>query len=300
MLNSGPSGFHNAPISKVILLVTGGVSILASIMKIKHNLDFPQLSTQTSTNFWRIVTNHVPFTTAGELLFGVILIYSFRMFERRMGTRKFGMFVLISMMIYSLLQLALYVLFKNTTLPSGPYSFIFACLSLYISEVPSTYNFRLCGIPATDKIFTYAVALQLMLANFPASFISGILGIFSASIYRSETLKLDRFKFPASFVLFCTRYILPLIQTNKAGQRNPIAVQMNGSGEGSRRSSRIEQPVQENEEAEWQTLEQPSDQNIAFLMTLGFSQEQATEALRRSQNNLQLATNLLLDGTNAY
>ncbi|PRP78619.1 hypothetical protein PROFUN_13472 [Planoprotostelium fungivorum] len=319
MLNSGPSGFResqfcepsltlsdHAPLSKCVLLLTGSVSVLASIMKFKHNLDFPRLPSEAS-GFLRLFSHHIPFTGAGELLFGFILIYTFRMFERHMGTRKFGMFILASTGIYSSLQLALYVIAKSVSLPSGPYPFIFACMSLYISEIPPTYKFKLCGIPASDKLFVYLVAAQLMLANYPGSLISGFLGIVSASLYRSPTLKLDQFTFPNSFIQFCSQYILPIIETTKAPQRHPVAFSTNASvaqeGSEGRRAQRLnaqQAPATEGiiHETEWNEHVQPvapSDQNIAFLMALGFSQEQANVALRRANNDLQLATNLLLD-----
>jgi len=282
--------------------------VLASVMKFKHNLDFPRLPSEPS-GFLRLITHHLPFTGAGELLFGFILIYTFRMFERHMGTRRFSMFILSSTTIYSLLQLAFYVILRGISLPSGPYPFIFACMSLYISEIPPTYKFKLCGIPASDKLFVYLVAAQLVLANSPGSVVSGLLGILSACIYRSETLRLHRFKFPPGLVRLCSQYILPLIEAPRAVPRHPVAFSTNSSAaqEGDRRGPRMnaQQPRGEGivQDTEWidQQASVPSDQNIAFLMALGFTQDQASLALRRTHNDLQLATNLLLDaGANMH
>lgn len=40
--------------------------------------------------FWRLITSHLFFTSPGELLFGTLLIYYFRLLERQMGTEKFA------------------------------------------------------------------------------------------------------------------------------------------------------------------------------------------------------------------
>ncbi len=39
----------------------------------------------------------------------------------------------------------------------------------------------------------------------------------------------------------------------------------------------------------------PSEESIQFLMNMGFAREAAVEALLQSNNNVELATNILLD-----
>jgi hypothetical protein len=39
---------------------------------------------------WRLLTSSLCFTTPGEALFGLVLLYQFRVFERQLGSSKFG------------------------------------------------------------------------------------------------------------------------------------------------------------------------------------------------------------------
>ncbi len=53
--------------------------------------------------------------------------------------------------------------------------------------------------------------------------------------YRSEALKLNRFRFPTFFTTVCKRFILPLLQSPQRStgiSRNPIAIPQSGSNSG--------------------------------------------------------------------
>lgn len=43
---------------------------------------------------WRIFTCHFAFSTAGELVLGLVLLYTFRQFERHWGQRSFSLLLL--------------------------------------------------------------------------------------------------------------------------------------------------------------------------------------------------------------
>ncbi len=73
--------------TKLLLLATCGLSIFVSTTHTKSSFElynFSQLK-----EFWRIFTQQMFFQSSGELLFGTILLYQFRLFERQLGTSKF-------------------------------------------------------------------------------------------------------------------------------------------------------------------------------------------------------------------
>jgi hypothetical protein len=82
----------NAPMSKALVLVCGGSSILFSVLNVKSRLALVDLYTNVLSKYevWRLFTTHLFFNTPGELLFGLLLLYHFRLFERQMGTLKFS------------------------------------------------------------------------------------------------------------------------------------------------------------------------------------------------------------------
>jgi len=178
MFTSGAPGLYNAPLTKALLLLSAMMSIVVSLTQTKRFFTFPDLSSVfTEHQFWRLLTYHFAFTSSAELLFGLILLYFFRLFERQMGTPKFAGFTLTVMCISTLLQIALYVVFpllKNTT--SGMYFLIYACFALYFNCIPPTQQFRIFGIRANDKLIPYILGVQLLFVNYPSSLLNGLCG----------------------------------------------------------------------------------------------------------------------------
>jgi len=314
MLNSGPSGFHNAPITKSILLLTGLASVGASVLKIHSLLEFPNLSDVISHyQVWRLFTSHLFFTSPGEVLFGFLLIYYFRLFERQMGSSKFGGYTAVVVSMSTLLQIAAYVIFPTAKFTPGPYSWIFACFVLFWTEIPATYRFRLVGISATDKLFTYILGLQLLFSNSPSSVISGVCGILSGLIYRSESLGLHKFRLPKFINHFLKRFILPLIESSRpSGQRpTPISIAnpvnrapavppaFVNPNFGAQAQGYAEQLLPTNLMASGflspPVRAAPTAESIEMLISMGFPRQAVLDALARCNNNVEMATHVLLD-----
>jgi len=65
------------------------------------------LLSPTIKQIWRLVTSQWIFTSTGEFIFGILLLYIFRSFERRYGSSKFAVFCLSfpsSLPLFSLLS----------------------------------------------------------------------------------------------------------------------------------------------------------------------------------------------------
>ena len=85
----------------------------------------------------RIIGSTLVFATPGELLFGSILIYYFRLLERQMGSAKFISYVALAFVISTLLQIGALVAFPATvkSFASGPYGFVFSSMALVYLRV---------------------------------------------------------------------------------------------------------------------------------------------------------------------
>jgi len=315
MLNSGPSGFYNAPVSKGILIGTVASSILVSVAQLGKALTFHDLSSVISKfQLWRLFTNHMFFTSPGEVLFGSILIYYFRMLERQMGSVKFAGFAFVSIIFATLMQIPLFVLFYTTKgVAAGPYSLIFSCLVQFYFDIPATYRFRVFGITSNDKLFAYLLSIQLMFSNYPGSVLAAFCGILSGLAYRSDALKLSKFKFPGVINNFFTRFILPMLQSSSRGSpHNPISINPSGAPP---RNTPAPPPGGPSQGFSDQLIPNypvfgapqrftvppvvhapPSEDSIQALTSMGFSRDASVQALQRTNNDLQLATNILLDG----
>jgi hypothetical protein len=75
-------------------------------------------------------------------------------------------FTIISTLLATLLEFLSLILLHRAGLnyiPSGPSTLIFSIIYQHHRIVPSAYNFRIFGLPLTNKSFTYIFALQVCL-----------------------------------------------------------------------------------------------------------------------------------------
>eukprot|EP00003_Mantamonas_plastica_P017418 TRINITY_DN2890_c0_g1_i1.p1 TRINITY_DN2890_c0_g1~~TRINITY_DN2890_c0_g1_i1.p1 ORF type:complete len:319 (+),score=69.50 TRINITY_DN2890_c0_g1_i1:98-958(+) len=223
MMNAGPSGFDHAPVTKGLVLATGFSSLFVSLTKTHHLVALKMVpNILPGLQLWRLITSHFTFTTPAEILFGMLLLYNFRCFERQMGSRRFGAFTLSTLLISTLIQIAFLAIQPSLSfLSPGQYGMIFAMFVLFNRDIPKTHRFRVFGVTLTDKVFTYLLGLQLLLSNSPQSLFAALSGIIAGVLYRSDSIGLrNRFSdLPDPIVNFFRRFCLPLIQSSPSQQQ---------------------------------------------------------------------------------
>lgn len=240
----GNSGFSNAPLSKLSLLFVGSSSLLATLL-LPSNINPSSNSSKSPLNrllcldvnriciskfeVWRFLTHQLPFSSTGELIVGSILLYSFRLFERQMGSRKFGSFVTVISMTSSIIEFCLLLAYNAGTLKSkglpselllpmvGPYSLIYAMFSLYFLKVPKLHPklFSIMGIDISNKTIMYILGLQLMFINGWSSVIPSLSGLIAGFLYcfpftNSKRNPLQNFRLP-KFLCRMGNFFRPLL-----------------------------------------------------------------------------------------
>lgn len=140
-MDAGPSGFRNAPLTKAIVLTVSTTSLLwlTGVLKPHRRPSKLLLS--------------VAFPQTGSLIFGLALLYQFRNLERQAGTSKHGALVAMGLAVQWLATLF------GTQMPSGPFSLIFACLTLFLLETPAMQHFSVFGVRLTEKVGLLAAVL---------------------------------------------------------------------------------------------------------------------------------------------
>jgi len=287
---NGPSGFYNAPITKCIVLGTGMFSLLVSVFGWKKILAITNAhSVIYSFHIWKLFTNNFYFSSPIETVIGLMLLYNFRIFERQMGSLKFAAFTLTTSGIAVLVNLATLVLLSHQEIVSGPYPLIFSALVLFFFEVPPTTRFRFCGISASDKLLTYMFAVQLLFSHSLGSICAGFTGLVAGVAYRLDAVPFKRLAFPMSVGKWFSKWVLPWIQgppkqnlPRVGDAQNPNAATglFNVGGA----------PVNVQPE-----LQPPDEAVITQLVDMGFPREEVMRALLRANNNVMIATNILLD-----
>ena len=141
-MNAGATGFAGCPVSKVVLAASISTSVAAQAA-----LGFKR----RPPSYLNFLSQSLIFRHPGELACGTILLYYFRLFERRRGSAKHGAFVVSTLALNYAVQTAASAAL-STVLPSGPYGLIFASFIPYTIDVPPAQRFTFFGMPLTDKV----------------------------------------------------------------------------------------------------------------------------------------------------
>ncbi|CAO2198340.1 unnamed protein product, partial [Urochloa humidicola] len=288
-MQGGVSGFQNAPVTRAVVLASGLLSIVFSAQRRARALSISYQDIITSFRLWKIFPSVFAFQSTPELLFGLYLLYYFRVFERQIGSNKFSVFCLFTITVSSLLDILSLVVLKDTnyisTLASGPHGLIFASFVPFFLDIPVTSRFRIFGLNFSDKSFIYLAGLQLLLSSWKRSLIPGIFGLVAGSLYRLNVFGIRKMKIPQIISSFFARYFAPSPGSTPRPSRSLVGNAPSQTGRvGQNQSSTGFAPVVE-----------PPESSIAMLVSMGFDGSDARQALMRARNDINVATNILLE-----
>ncbi|GAB0179227.1 ubiquitin-associated domain-containing protein 2 [Grus japonensis] len=107
--STGSNGLYKAPLSKSLLLVPSAISILLTLL-FQHYQKFFAYNLQAikeDFQIWRLVCGRTICLDLKDTFCSGLLIYNFRIFERRYGSRKFSSFLLGAWTLSALFDLLL-------------------------------------------------------------------------------------------------------------------------------------------------------------------------------------------------
>jgi len=329
------TGFYKAPVSKGILgcmFVTCTAIHLPLLAHLRRHLICKFPSCLSLTEFYTILASRITFLDAKDLVCGALLIYYFRIFERRFGSHKFASFLLATCTISTVLELSaaailsrLNIDIHHGTLPTGPYGLIFPLFVNYFFDIPRVAQTHILGVPVTGKTLTYLLGLQVAFAS-SATSVSALCGLLAGLLYRWRRLALSHW-------LVIPRWLSKVtsISLGRILQSSPPEDKLLGATLEIQRQQQLElyehqmmmrrareqrfagfglgQPVADG----WgqrngvlpdmfqgqnnqfrPNIVQVNEQLLQQLMEMGFEEERARNALRSTNNDLQLATGILL------
>lgn len=291
VMDSSARGFQGAPVSLGLVWAAAGGSVFASATNTQHLWHLPPSFLASETKqAWRLASGNLVFATSRELFFGAYLIYYCRVFERRMGSNKFASFVFVTSAMSTLLQIGITQLCHGCyPLASGPFGLIFGCAAPFVMDLPVSSKFSVLGLPLTDKALVMAMGAQLLLTSWKRTFIPGICGILAGTMYRVNFLGMRKFRIP-SFLSKLFKRTIGKILAAPLDQAGPT-VHPGRSTDGSRPGTSASG---QREYTQW--LAEPSPEAVELLVSMGFDRTLASRALQQSDNDVNLATNRLLEG----
>ncbi|XP_026417939.1 rhomboid-like protein 20 [Papaver somniferum] len=290
-MNGGPSGFQNAPVSRAFVLASGLLTIYFGIQGRSSTLGLSYQESFKKLKIWKLIASVFAFSSTPELMFGLYLLYYFRVFERQIGSNKYSVFILFSVIVSSVFEVLALTLLKDPTLnilTSGPYGLIFSSFVPFYFDIPVSTRFRIFGVSISDKSFIYLAGLQLLFSSWKRSILPGICGILAGSFYRLNILRIRKIKFPAFIASFFSRLSLPSPGTTPptTSSRNVIGNIPSFTGREVQRNNPIAPPA---------FTAEPPEESITTLVSMGFDRNTARQALIHARNDINMATNILLE-----
>ncbi|CAH8392875.1 unnamed protein product [Eruca vesicaria subsp. sativa] len=282
-MNGGPSGFNNAPVTRAFVITSVLFTVFFGIRGGSSKLSLTYQDIFEKFRIWKLIKSNFAFSSTPQLLFGVYLLYYFRVFERQIGSNKHSVFILFSGFVSLILQTILLSLFKDPTanlLTSGPYALIFASFVPFYLDIPVSKRFDVFGLHFSDKSFIYLAGVQLLLSSWKRPMLPGICGIIAGSLYRLNIFGIRKAKIPGFIASFFSRMSLPSSSSHSQAPRRT-------SPSLGRQARSYQAPVPSSIE--------PSEEAIATLVSMGFDQNAARQALVHARNDVNAATNILLE-----
>ncbi|XP_056148088.1 ubiquitin-associated domain-containing protein 2 isoform X2 [Lampris incognitus] len=300
---------------------------------------------------WRMMCGRLICLDLKDTFCSSLLIYNFRIFERRFGTRKFASFLLatwfLSALVDFLLAQAVISLFDYEVeeLPAGLLSPVFSLFVPFYLSIPRVQVTQVLGhIPITNKSLVYIVGLQLLTSS-PFMWLLAISGLISGGLYHCNVLWLQRLIFVPVWLSRMGRFILePLFSGPQPSGETPLGMGATLDIQRQQRMELLDQqlllaefnqarrnirqqpqtglidwarlfpslrhrgqnqaPPQHDNQGPAHPFPQPqpplldnspvAEEQVALLVEMGFSRIDALEALRASNNDINMATNFLL------
>ncbi|KAM4729650.1 ubiquitin-associated domain-containing protein 2 [Anableps anableps] len=347
---TGSRGLYKAPLCKGLLLVLNGLTVMLTVLPQYQDMFVYSLQAVAHQHqVWRLLCGRLICLDVKDSFCSSLLIYNFRIFERRFGTRKFASFLLgtwfLSALVDFLLAQAFQYLFQYEVeeLPAGLLAPVFSLFVPFYQSIPRMPVTQVLGhIHITNKTLVYIVGLQLLTSS-PFMWLLALSGLLSGGLYHSNALWLQKILFVPAWVSCAGKYVLePLFSSSQPSDETPLGMGATLDIQRQQRMDLLDQqlllaqynearrnvrhqpqagllqwtrlfpslrhrgqnrpPVQPHPEAQTHQSTQPpllenspvAEEQVARLVEMGFSRIDALEALRASNNDINMATNFLL------
>ncbi|KAL3847407.1 hypothetical protein ACJMK2_018320 [Sinanodonta woodiana] len=338
------SGFYQASVSKGLLssVVASSIILNFPLHQYRHYFVYNHADVFSRLQIWRIITSKLAFLDLKDLFICSLLIYYFRVFERRFGSRKYASFLLATCTLGTALEYLVIFLCRTCEIqlrpfPSGPLSMIYPLFVLYFCDIPRVALSQVWGIPFTGKSIIYILGLQAASTSLE-SFIVAVCGIVSGILWRFNSLKIQSiFKIPNWFARLCNATLGRILNSRAPSsdfvpmgatlelqrqeqmeqmEQHMIWQSLRNNRQINRHNIQIGPPQnlangpgifgttnnnpynglgqRHNIDNETNTNQESTEEQVQQLVDMGFNQEQVRNALRISNNDISVATNILL------
>lgn len=232
MFAGGSSGFYKAPVSKALILLCGSTSALQLLLKKEHRDVFTYNISHIlqQSQLWRLLTSHLLVFEFHTLVLVLLLVYSFRIFERRYGSRKFASHLLATSILSSSLNVSALCLlhwlgYEIPKVHSGILGTVAGLFVPMFMEIPNiSLDIRPGNVPLmqllTSKMLVYLIGAQLAASSAcaPVQFLTGIL---AGILYRANFLGVKSYIVVPKLLATWTNKLLSFVFESRPPRTDP-------------------------------------------------------------------------------
>lgn len=306
------SGFYSAPVCKFFLLLMFTTSLISTFSD--HFYRWTYVSASDLIYYLRFdsyLLSKIVFLNPAHMICASILIFAFRVFERRFGSRKFSSYLLAVTLISSVLEIvvvitAYFLNYNLKPMPTGFWAPLFSLYVLYYKDIPRVTVTQFWGIPVTGKSVSYLIGFQMVITSVGA-FILSIIGVISGVIvYMNQSKITSHFQLPDNVVDISERCVGRLVRVKEPKDSRKyigatIEIQRQQYMEAVERSY-VSWDNYYNQQSMFNFFQgpnyssvEPSEEQVQALVDMGFSRDQVLTALRDSHNDTSRAANMLTE-----
>jgi len=297
--------FLGCPITKAVTVISIFSFIVAEVFDLHHDLSLDLDRLLNDNEIWRVFSCQLTFTTIGEVIFGLLsMIPLMRRFEREMGSKRFGTYLIFVSMVSMSWELLLSQIFHNHSRYSGPYNLIGASLLLFHIYTPRLHPhfFGILGFDFSEKSLTYALILQTTCSGGLSTALPVFCGIVSGFLCSTPVLPISKWQLPNSMYTFFSIVGAgfvdhPVTQRRRRVRQNEHFFGADNNNPMLQRNRAVVNPATNNPPATPTTanlIQPPSEEAVESLTSMGFERQAVIRTLQQCNNNVELAANRLL------
>ncbi|UYV70177.1 UBAC2 [Cordylochernes scorpioides] len=233
----GKKMVYAAPVSKGLLgtvFLTSCALNVPLFSHVKHYMTYSVSAIFQQYEIWRLLTARITFLDTKHLICGSLLIYYFRIFERRYGSHKFASYLLAVFTVATFLEMATVCALSRADilhishLPSGPFGLILPLFVNYFLDIPRVAHSYFLGVPfdrqdlhlhsrAADKL------RQELLVSSKEALITGLCSLAAGLVCRYNVLNIRRaISVPQALAKLCGLTLGRLLKSAPPTQTSPL------------------------------------------------------------------------------
>lgn len=221
MITTETPGFKSTPLTKAILCISVGLSIVAKLFRIEHLFAFDP---SEGFDVVKIVLSSVFLEQPQAIISISLFTYWLRTLERHIGTRKSAILCVLSWLLYvalCIIELLISSIFKvKLPLIWGTHWYIYSLMMLYLHYIPEVKKTKIFNREFSSKRLMHITMVHHNIQSFPEGIAGTLAGIIAGKLYIRNFMGLDSIEVPEWIADKFSFWAIPIFGMKKCEKNN--------------------------------------------------------------------------------